>query len=179
MSVIALCSLMMGLLAMVLVLHEHYEDGLIGRISLAGVILAAVIVVLSEFYGSKYSAPPEFVLMMVSATVFMARHVVRFFRWRRTYLRSAADIQKIKETRAELEALEAIINEEHVRLPYPSQGATSADVLRDVLAGIRARDDVGMVGEQQGNIDETRRLASAGKPLIDVTKPRKKKTAAG
>ena len=83
MTVIGLCALVIGLLALVLVLHEYYEDGLVGRIALAGVILAAVIVVMSEFDGAKYSAPPELVLLMVSVTAFMGRHVVRFFRWRR------------------------------------------------------------------------------------------------
>ena len=88
----------------------------------------------------------------------------------------AADILAIEDTHAELEELEAVVDE------FLSGGCgyigTRAEKLRGHFASLKDP-DVGKVGEQQVSIDETRRLASAGEPLIDVAKPRKRKTAAG
>ena len=83
MTIIALCALLQAVIAAVLIVHEDYEDGLVGRIALGGVILAGVVVVLSEIHDARYTAPPELVLLLVSNSLFMSRHLFRFLRWNR------------------------------------------------------------------------------------------------
>lgn len=87
MSVMAVCAFLLAAMAGVLIAHKEYEDGLIGRIALAGIILGSVIVMLMEFAtGSSYEGyvPPEVLVLVVSVVAFMARHLYRFMRFRAT-----------------------------------------------------------------------------------------------
>ena len=69
----------------ILVWHDQYEDGLIGRIALGGVCIAGLVVTLAEVFDSvRYTAPLEFKIMAVSIALFMLRHVYRFLRYVRT-----------------------------------------------------------------------------------------------
>lgn len=74
--------ILIGLLAMFLVLHEQYEDGLVGRIALGGIVLAVVITILSEFGDwARYHFSPEMSLLLWCLCAFFARHCYRFWRY--------------------------------------------------------------------------------------------------
>lgn len=67
-----------------LVLHREYEDGLIGRISLACMGVAALARAASLLSGLGYVwVSPVGVLLWCGLAAFMVRHVYRFARWRR------------------------------------------------------------------------------------------------
>ena len=74
--------LLISACAVYLVLHEKYEDGLIGRIALAGIVLAATMVTITYFGGyAQYSFSSEMVLLLWSVCAFLMRHVYRFWRF--------------------------------------------------------------------------------------------------
>lgn len=88
MSAIALCAAVLLVIAVILVRHKKYDDGLIGRIALAGVILSCLMVLLVELISvQRYSAPPELVMLLASICVFMLRHLWRFMQFSRPYKR--------------------------------------------------------------------------------------------
>jgi len=70
--------------AVVLVLHPHYEDGLLGRLALAGLALAGLGRA-GTILESGYEIDLSWVaaLLWWSLTLFMVRHLYRFLRWRR------------------------------------------------------------------------------------------------
>jgi len=81
--VVAVAGLSLSIVCAMLVLHKDYEDGLVGRIALAGMSLAgfgrAATIVESGFsLGLSWVA----LLMWLSTTLFMARHLYRFLKWR-------------------------------------------------------------------------------------------------
>lgn len=84
MSLVASCALLIGVIAAILIAHCRYEDGLIGRIALGGVVLAAVMICVSEIDGAYYDAPDEMLLLLAGVTAFMVRHLYRFLRYTHT-----------------------------------------------------------------------------------------------
>jgi ABC-type uncharacterized transport system permease subunit len=81
---------MMGFMATFLVLDKKYEDGLIGRLALVGMILSSFLI--STMYVEHLASGADwrstgapkllFVVFMVSMMLFMGRHLYRYLRWR-------------------------------------------------------------------------------------------------
>lgn len=68
-----------------LVWHERYEDGLFGRIALAGLGLNCLIFALDAVFGSsQYTLLPSSALAVDFLALFMLRHAWRFTRWVRS-----------------------------------------------------------------------------------------------
>ena len=85
MSIIGICALVLSVTAGILVWHEQYEDGLLGRVALGGVFIAGLVVTLVEMFTSaSYTGPLELKIMAVSVALFMLRHVYRFLRYVKT-----------------------------------------------------------------------------------------------
>lgn len=85
MSLIGVCAAILTVIAIVLMRHDGYEDGFIGRVALSGIIIAGIVVVLAEVIeGQQYVASIELDIMVVSVTLFMLRHVYRFLKFART-----------------------------------------------------------------------------------------------
>jgi len=76
------CGIMM-VSAIIMIVHPKYEDGFIGRLALGGLVIGALVVILSELVsGQQYTqVPVEFNLMAVSLALFMLRHLYRFLSW--------------------------------------------------------------------------------------------------
>lgn len=82
MSLVAVLMGLQGIIALALIVSCKYEDGLIGRIALAGIVLAGVVVVISEVHGNMiYRVSPQILLLLASQALFMARHLYRFVRY--------------------------------------------------------------------------------------------------
>lgn len=70
------------LLSLYLIWSERYEDGLFGRLFLAGLSLSCLVLVLDAIFGrSQYSLLPSTAMTLLCVAGFMARHVYRFRRW--------------------------------------------------------------------------------------------------
>jgi hypothetical protein len=80
----------MGLMATFLVLDKKYEDGLVGRFALVGMIMMSLIAsllalehVISDGALEDVVNPKALlVVFMISMTVFMGRHVYRYIMYR-------------------------------------------------------------------------------------------------
>ena len=68
--------------AIYLVLHQDYDDGLIGRIALVGLILAGGVFLLDGYDGSLTSVLPATAVGAGAFALFLVRHAWRFHRWR-------------------------------------------------------------------------------------------------
>lgn len=81
--IVAFCAAALSVMCVVLVLDKDYEDGLIGRVSLAFMSLAgygrAVTLIESDF---TLQLSWIAVMIWLSITAFVARHIYRFIRWR-------------------------------------------------------------------------------------------------
>lgn len=78
------CAVAVMCCATFLIFHCRYEDGLIGRAAL--VILAfAEFVVIYEWLtvGDHYTVLPTTYAVQLGITLFLMRHVYRFWRWQR------------------------------------------------------------------------------------------------
>lgn len=84
MSTVGVIALVMGVVSAALIWHEKYPDGLVGRIALGGVVVGALIMVLSEIMDvAYYEAEPEVVMLLSSMAVFEVCHLHNFLRWTR------------------------------------------------------------------------------------------------
>lgn len=82
MSLVAVCAIGLAAIGGILIRHPKYEDGLLGRIALAGIILAGVVAALAELFSKvRYDAPPELEMLLVCMLIFMIRHLYRFWRY--------------------------------------------------------------------------------------------------
>ena len=73
-----------AVLAVYLVVHERYEDGVVGRIALGGLALSGMIVLIAELGGfAVYRYTPEVTLFLWAACGFFCRHVYRFIMYTR------------------------------------------------------------------------------------------------
>ena len=66
-----------------LIFHCEYEDGLIGRIALAGISIAEFALVVDALDGSEYHIMPSTFIVQISLCVFLLRHLYRFLKWHR------------------------------------------------------------------------------------------------
>lgn len=75
--------LVLGLNAAFLTWHCQYEDGLLGRVALASIVLGVVIVLVGQWTEHvTYEFSLETLLILGGFTVFLARHTWRW-NWRR------------------------------------------------------------------------------------------------
>lgn len=82
--VVAAAALAVFLICLVLVLHPDYEDGLVGRIALATIALAALARFLAIAGGDwQMQFNSIAFLLWVGLALFLGRHLYRFLRWRR------------------------------------------------------------------------------------------------
>ena len=88
MNIIALGALAIGAIAMVLIMCKDYEDGLVGRMALCGIIISVLAVVcVSVAEPDRYAdAPLEIKLLIASFLVFLTRHLFRFWHFTRRFL---------------------------------------------------------------------------------------------
>ena len=78
-----LCAATVGVICLVLVLNKDYEDGLIGRVALASLALAAYVrcsVIVDRDFIATFS--PIATLTWPALALFFGRHIYRFYRWR-------------------------------------------------------------------------------------------------
>ena len=74
-----------GLVAAILAFDKRYEDGLIRHVSLAGIVVAATVMMLGEVTQSyTYDFTWEMSLLLWSIAVFVVCHAYTFIRWRLT-----------------------------------------------------------------------------------------------
>lgn len=84
MSAVGVIALVMGIVSAALIWHKKYPDGLIGKLALGGVVVGALIMVLSEIMDvAHYEAEPEVIMLLSGVAVFHVRHFHNFIRWTR------------------------------------------------------------------------------------------------
>lgn len=66
----------------VLVFIPSYEDGIVGRIALTIMGLAAYVTLHEMLNGQQFEFLPHTLALQVGAALFMVRHAWRFVRWR-------------------------------------------------------------------------------------------------
>lgn len=81
-AAVALAALCVALVAVALVLHPDYEDGLIGRVGLAAIAIAGAARSLNLLLDGGHASPIG-VLLWFGLVLFFARHAYRFRKWRR------------------------------------------------------------------------------------------------
>ena len=84
MSLYLICSVLVGLLSLLLVSHGKYEDGVVGRVGLVIVFIACLVVVWESINGVDYEVNQTTLAMQVGFCAFLIRHVYRFLKWSRT-----------------------------------------------------------------------------------------------
>jgi hypothetical protein len=68
--------------ATVLIFHNEYDDGIVGKVALGMIQLAAFGVVWDSIEGVRYEPLPVQMLFTGGATVFFLRFIYRWERWR-------------------------------------------------------------------------------------------------
>lgn len=77
------CALVICAISVYLIIHQDYEDELVGRIALFGMTGGEFIVILEAVVeGSEYEILPTTFVIQASLTLFMVRHCYRFLRWK-------------------------------------------------------------------------------------------------
>jgi hypothetical protein len=67
-----------------LALCQEYEDGIVGNIALGGMAVSTAGPLYEMANGSEYEFAPTTVLLYAAVAAFMARHLYRFIKWRKT-----------------------------------------------------------------------------------------------
>ncbi len=76
---------MIGIIAAILAFDKRYEDGLIRHASLAGMVVASIIIVFSDWWADfDYDFSFEVRLLLWCFFVFFVCHAYSFIRWRLT-----------------------------------------------------------------------------------------------
>lgn len=79
--IITVCSLVLMIVPAIFVWHKVYHDGVVGRLALGGMSVAAGIVLLKILFDAhSYAIPPEIVAMMSLYALFLCWHLWRFHR---------------------------------------------------------------------------------------------------
>ena len=74
---------LIGILAAILAFDKRYEDGLIGHISLACIVVASIIITFGPLFGEyEYSFPPEMKVLLWATLGCLIRHTWRSYRGR-------------------------------------------------------------------------------------------------
>ena len=82
MSVLSLVSMIVIVsCGTVLVWHEKYNDGLLGRIGIAGMVFVSLLLLLERVAGQDHYLSPLTVCFQASVAVFFARHTYNFLLW--------------------------------------------------------------------------------------------------
>ena len=71
-----------GLISAILIFHKDYDDGIVGKLALGAMLLAAVGVVLDSTQGRTYEPLPINVMFIFGTTVFLLRFMYRWEKWR-------------------------------------------------------------------------------------------------
>ena len=80
---IVITSAVIAAVAVFLVLHCEYEDGLLGRVALIVLALPNGLIVAEYLIdGTEYSLLPTTLLTQIGTALFLSRHCYRFMRWR-------------------------------------------------------------------------------------------------
>jgi len=69
-------------IALVLVFHKDYDDGVIGKIALGMVIIASGGVIFDSMQGVEYEPLNVTLLFLAGVTLFLIRFTYRWLRWR-------------------------------------------------------------------------------------------------
>lgn len=96
MNLYVICTILIGLMSLLLVSHCKYEDGVIGRIGLVIVVIACLVIVWESINGVEYEVNQTTLAVQVGVCAFLIRHVYRFLKWSRT---GANDWRKNETTR--------------------------------------------------------------------------------
>lgn len=73
---------LIGLLAAMGIYHRGYKDGLVGFISLSGLVLSSVIVCVGSWIGVvRYYSSPEVTMLIWSFCIFISRHFFNFLHY--------------------------------------------------------------------------------------------------
>lgn len=76
---------LIGLVAALLAFDKRYEDGLIRHVSLAAMVVGAIIITLSDWWSDfDYEFPWEVSLILWAFAIFFICHAISFIRWRLT-----------------------------------------------------------------------------------------------
>lgn len=65
-----------------LIVWCHYDDGIVGKVALAGMAFAAGVPLWEIVSGIEYHALPSTMLLTIAMALFLVRHLYRFIRWR-------------------------------------------------------------------------------------------------
>ena len=88
MAIIGVASLVVLIVSTLLVLHQDYEDGLIGRVGLALMAMAAMArfagVLDAVWHGHGILISHVGIILWVGLAIFLTRHAYRFMSWRKT-----------------------------------------------------------------------------------------------
>lgn len=85
MTIIVIVScLIICVVSVYLALCQEYEDGIIGNIALGGMAVSTAGPLYEMANGSEYEFAPTTVLMYAAVAAFLARHMYRFMKWRKT-----------------------------------------------------------------------------------------------
>lgn len=82
-TVIVSCLIILAV-SLYLALCPKYEDGIVGNMALGGMAGSTAWPLAEMYNGVEYEFAPTTVLLYASVAAFMARHLFRFIKWRRT-----------------------------------------------------------------------------------------------
>lgn len=82
-TVIVSCLIILAV-SLYLALCPKYEDGIVGNMALGGMAGSTAWPLTEMYNGVDYEFAPTTVLLYASVAAFMARHLFRFIKWRRT-----------------------------------------------------------------------------------------------
>lgn len=79
-----LASAVIALVAVFLICHCEYEDGVFGRLALVVLALSNGLVVADyTIDGTEYAVLPNTLMTQLGTALFLSRHCYRFMRWRK------------------------------------------------------------------------------------------------
>lgn len=82
MNLYFVCSLIIGVISVYLASHKKYEDGVLGKLFLAGLaITSGVIFWQVAFDGVSYEPQPTTEAIFLFISLFFIRHLYRFNKW--------------------------------------------------------------------------------------------------
>ncbi len=88
MSIFLLASAVLVVVPLVFVMHEVYEDGVVGRSGLLVISFVSAVDLLEWFFGEEYEVLPQTTVKCAAFAVFLCWHL---FRFHRRVLRRAID----------------------------------------------------------------------------------------
>ena len=77
---VALCALAVSVVCTLLVLHPQYNDGIIGRLGLTLIAIAAFARAATVISGTSYTVSNVGAMLWIGLAIFMLRHLNNFYR---------------------------------------------------------------------------------------------------